>query len=256
MDEITKISVLSWNVNSIRARLELLLKVIADNSPDIILLQETKVTDDLFPFDAFENLPYNISVHGQKSYNGVAIFSKSPIEDVEFGTFSSEARLINCFTYGLYVSSIYVINGQEVGCNKYYDKLNFFDYLKDFFHDKSKDFSLIGGDFNVTSDDHDVYNPKLWKERITSSRAERQKFHEFLDSGYKDTFRSFNPLNIYTWWDYRHNAIETGRGLRLDYLLSSPSLSPHIEDIKVLTSIRRADRTSDHAPLLCTLNRS
>lgn len=248
------IKIISWNVNSIRARLPLLLKLIAQFSPDILLLQETKAEDKNFPFELLSELNYNIANYGQKTYNGVAILSKFPIEDVEHGGFCDEARLVCCFTGGVVVTSVYVINGQEVGCDKYYKKLQFLGDLRAFLGGKLDCPTLVAGDFNVTFDDDDVYNPALWRERITCSALEREKFHELILSGYEDLFRKFNPIGTYTWWDYRHNAITSDRGLRLDYILANSALSPRISEIKVLKSFRSLPRPSDHAPILCTLD--
>lgn len=249
MDYKSEISITSWNVNSVRARLELVLSLIKEDNPDVILLQETKVINELFPREYFEEYGYNIALCGQKTYNGVAILSKFPVENIEISTFSNEARIVSCFSRGINFISVYVINGQEVGSPKYYEKLDFMDYLNNLLLHKASENTLIAGDFNITFDDNDVYNPKLWRNRITCSDAEREKLHNTLSVGYEDKFRSFNTLNTYTWWDYRHNSLSNNHGLRLDYILASKSLARKISNISVKKSMRAFPKTSDHAPI-------
>lgn len=251
---MNKISLISWNVNSIRARLPLFRDIIKKYSPDIITLQETKVQDQSFPFYELEDLPYNIMIHGQKTYNGVAIFSKSLVENQEIINISPEARFISCLTYGINILCIYVINGMEVGSAKYFEKLDFLDKAKEILREKNNENTIVCGDFNVTTDDSDVYDPKRFVEKITCSKLERDKFSGILSAGYIDKFREYNPKNTYTWWDYRHDSFSKDRGLRIDYVLCSKSISEKITNITTLKETRMAEKPSDHAALLCTID--
>lgn len=247
-------SIISWNVNSVRARIDLVLDLLEKHSPDVLMLQETKVIDELFPRTVFEDRNYNLAVHGQKSYNGVAILSKHPIDSVVHGQFSKEARIIACSTMGLNFVCVYVINGAEVGSLKYYEKLEFFDYLQYFLKNYSDKETIVAGDFNVTFDDLDVYDPLVWRGKITCSAPEREKLKNVISSGYSDGFRRFNPEHTFTWWDYRRESIEENRGLRIDYILSTPDTHDRIQGIKVLKEFRNREKPSDHAPLMMLIS--
>lgn len=250
---VTKI--ISWNINSIRARLEHLGHLLSEKSPDILLLQETKVTDELFPTSFIENFNYNYVINGQKAYNGVSIFSKHPIELITKnipGTNLNEARFLLCYTKDLILGNVYIPNGVEVGTEQYYYKLEFINNLKNVVDEyKDRDFILCG-DFNVTFDDYDVYNPKAWHEKNTCSTPERNAIKEFInDYTMIDSFRYINEnyKNQYTWWNYRALGYQKNYGLRIDYALTSASLKSEIIKSSILKEYREMERPSDHAPL-------
>ena len=247
--------IISWNINSVRARLEHLNAMISDENPDVILLQETKVTDELFPLSFLGQFNYNHVLHGQKAYNGVSVFSKSPIELISKnipGTNPDEARFLLCHTNNLVIGNVYIPNGVEVGAPQYYYKLEFINNLKNMVSNyKDNDFILCG-DFNVTFDDYDVYNPKAWKEKNTCSTPEREAIKTFINNDLMiDSFRHANKehYNQYTWWNYRAMGYTKNYGLRIDYALVSNSLKDRVVSSTILKKYREMERPSDHAPL-------
>lgn len=254
------LKIVTWNINSIRVRLPLLLSWLKETKPDIVLLQEIKTTDDQFPGEEIENLHYNIALYGQKTYNGVAILSKYPIEDLTRGIPGFEddqARYIEAVIKGVRVASIYVPNGSEVGSDKYVYKLKFLKALYD--HTKVlltyDEAFVLGGDFNVAPSDLDVYDPKEWHEQILCSTPEREGLRSILNLGITDSLRSTHPQEkeVYTWWDYRGGAWQNNFGLRIDHLLLSPQAADHLKQVVVNVALRGVEKASDHAPVLCEL---
>ncbi|MGL4825611.1 MAG: exodeoxyribonuclease III [Alphaproteobacteria bacterium] len=255
--------VATWNVNSIRARLPLVLKWLEEAAPDVVLFQETKVQDEAFPFQEFEHLPYNVQVFGQKTYNGIAIFSKFTLEDVVCGLptlegkdpLCQEARYLQAFTGGMQVASIYVPNGQAVGHEKYEAKHRFMkaltQHVGNLFHQEVP--LILGGDFNITPGDCDVYDAKAWREKILCSTPERQWLRELVYQGFTDPLQiHLDPApekNVFTWWDYRSGGWERGDGLRIDHLLLSPQACDRLAEAGVDQHVRGWDKTSDHAPV-------
>jgi exodeoxyribonuclease-3 len=254
------INVVTWNINSIRARLPLVLDWLKENAPDVVLLQETKVVDDQFPREEIENLNYNIALYGQKTYNGVAILSKFPLEDVVSGIPGFEddqARYIEAVTKGVRVASIYVPNGMAVGSDKYQYKLNFLKHL--YSHVQTllayDEAFLLGGDFNIAPQDQDVYDPTEWHEQVLCSTPEREGFRSLLYLGLTDALRALHPheKDLYTWWDYRGAAWQNNEGLRIDHFLLSPQAADHLTEVSVDKAVRALEKASDHAPVCCGL---
>lgn len=254
----------TWNVNSIAARLELALEWIKEKTPDIILLQEIKCIAERFPHDTFADLGYNLAINGQKSYNGVAILSKHPLEDVHYGFPEFEdtaARYVEAFTNGVRVASVYVPNGQDLTSDKFPYKLAFFHKLKEHLQAliAYKEKCLVGGDFNVAPTDADVYDPTKFKERILSSTPERVHFQQLLDVGFQDLIRVLHPENdskkedFFTWWDYRTGAWHRNHGVRIDHFLASPLAVEHVKAVGVDKEWRGKKRPSDHVPVWCEL---
>ncbi|MDZ5762419.1 Exodeoxyribonuclease III [Candidatus Cyrtobacter comes] len=260
-------SVVSWNVNSIGARINAVSELIPTTSPDIILLQEVKCISDAFPYSAqcFEH--YNINVHGQKGYNGVAILSKQRQEEVIFGIpgfeheFAAEARyvesLISLNSIPVRVISVYVPNGSEVNSEKFLFKLDFFNALKgrlSYLLSQGENL-LVCGDMNVALDDLDVHDPSYMKDQLCFSIEERKALRSILNLGLYDSFRILNPhLKKFTWWDYRKNSFQYDRGLRIDYILVSSHLCDMINKCYIEATVRGWERPSDHAPLFCEFN--
>lgn len=251
----------TWNVNSIRARLLILTGWLQSNQPDIILLQETKCLNDVFPRQEIEDLGYNIAMYGQKTYNGVAILSKSPIEDICYGlpTFNDDlqARYIEAVVGKIRVASVYVPNGQEVGSPAYTYKLNFLQNLHIHLQKllEYDEICLIGGDYNIAPTDKDVHDPKKWSGKILCSDLERKAFHGLCHLGYQDALRLYHDeVGPFTWWDYRAQAFPLNQGLRIDHLLLSPAAVDYIQECQVDTHPRSLEKTSDHAPVWCRLN--
>lgn len=226
----------------------------------MVLLQETKATDNQFPREEIETLNYNIALYGQKTYNGVAILSKFPIEDITTGIPGFEdvqARYIEVVVKGIRVASVYVPNGMAVDSEKYRYKLDFLHHLKA--HVQTlltyEEAFVLGGDFNVAPQDIDVYDPKEWHEKILCSAPEREGFRAIAYLGLTDALRALHPheKDLYTWWDYRGGAWQNNEGLRIDHLLLSPQAADHLTDAFVDKEIRSADKSSDHAPVMCQL---
>lgn len=252
--------IVTWNVNSVRARLPIVTSWLASYKPDVVLLQELKCVNEAFPLQEIEDLGYNVALLGQKTFNGVGILSKSPIEDVIYGlpsfTEDDQARYIEAIIGSVRVASIYVPNGQEVGSEKYAYKLNFLGHLKDHLEKllAYEEICVIGGDFNIAPTDSDVYDPKEWEERILCSSAERSAFRSILNLGYQDALRLYHQgVGPFTWWDYRAGAFPNNQGLRIDHFLLSPEASDIIIDCQVDTLPRGLDKASDHAPVWCQL---
>ena len=252
------VTLATWNVNSIRARLPLILSWLKEKDVDTVLLQETKTTDETFPWEPIEDLGYNIAHLGQKTYNGVALLSKHPIEDVQRGVPGFEddqARYIEAVTHNIRVASVYVPNGMAVGSEKYAYKLDFLNHL--YTHIKTlltyDEAFVMGGDFNIAPADNDVYDPQEWHERILCSTPEREALRSLLYLGLTDGLRALHPHNgdLYTWWDYRRGAWQNDHGLRIDHFLLSPQAADRLKKASVDKDARGLEKASDHAPVMC-----
>ena len=250
----------TWNVNSVRARLPILCKWINQNKPDILLLQETKTTDNTFPRLEIEDLGYNLAIHGQKSYNGVAILSKSPIEDIIYGLPGNEnddqARYIECFTGGIRVASIYLPNGNPTNGPKFQYKLKWMQCLLS--HAKSllahEEAVVLGGDYNVIPTEGDVYDPVSWQEDALFRIESREAFRAIIHLGYTEAFRAINKqTGIYSFWDYQKGRFQRDEGLRIDHFLLSPEAADILETCTIDRKPRAWERASDHTPVLCQL---
>lgn len=272
---MSKISIGTWNVNSIRARFEQVESVLRDNPIDILLLQETKTQDKDFPEFFFKDLKYNFVYRGQKSYNGVAIVSKFPI-DVSINSLPSysvdsddlEARYveagININKKYLTVASVYVPMGgstEDVKLEKskrFIYKLSFFDrlisHLKTF--DLENDFILFGGDFNVANEEIDLFNPKANINKVGFHDEERIRLKKFISTGgFLDLYRKINGNKIeYTWWDYRTKAFDRDLGWRIDYLFGSNKIVQNLIDCRILKYARGMEKASDHTIVLAEIN--
>jgi exodeoxyribonuclease III len=245
----------TWNVNSVRARLPRVLDWLAERRPDVVCLQETKCRDEEFPAEALEDQGYHLSFHGQRTYNGVAILSKRPIEDVVRGLpdsgFDDDRRVLGCVIGDLMVIDVYVVNGQEVGSAKYEYKLAWLSRLRE--HLARLDLSekvILTGDFNITFDDRDVYDPARWREKILCSTPEREALARITELGFVDAFRRFEEgPGHYTWWDFRTRAYPD-RGLRIDHFLLSEPAQAACRRVWIDSAYREGERPSDHAPVL------
>ncbi len=251
----------TWNVNSVRARLPRLVAWLSGRRPDVVCLQETKVVDDDFPFGELEAIGYRCTVHGQKTYNGVAILSRAPATDVTRGLPGdgpdAERRLLAATIGDVRVVSAYAPNGGEVGSEKYAFKLAWFRRLREFLDtacDPGAPLALCG-DLNVAPEDRDVYDPELWRGQILCSEAERAAFRELLSWGAVDTLRLHRAEGgLFTWWDYRNGAFHRGWGLRIDHVLASPGLASRCNGIEIDRDARKGEKPSDHAPLVATFS--
>ncbi|MDA1221644.1 MAG: exodeoxyribonuclease III [Planctomycetota bacterium] len=252
--------IVTWNVNSVRARLPRLLPWIEENTPDVLCLQETKVVDDLFPCEPLEDLGYNVAVHGQKTYNGVAILSRHGIEAVVKGFpddgEDAQARVIGCAVEDVLVLNLYVPNGSSVGSDKYDYKLDWLRRLRAFLdatYDPSEKI-VVCGDFNITFDDRDVHDPEKWHEKILCSTPERDALRNVMDFGLSDALRKHHDeAGIYTWWDMRGGSFPRDFGLRIDHFLMSGAALDACTAVEVDREARKGKGPSDHAPVIATL---
>ena len=252
----------TWNVNSVRARLPRVLEWLEAASPDVVLLQETKVEADAFPADPIGDLGYNIAARGEPSgRNGVAILSKSPIEDQVDGLpgdpDDSEARWLEAFTGGLRVVSVYVPNGTEVGSERFAFKLAFLERMRARAASLLEDDApfVIGGDMNVAPYPIDVYDPEALEGTICYHPEERARLRALLHLGLSDAFRMIEPRtrDAFSWWHYQGRSWKANEGLRIDHLLLSPEAADRLAGAGIDRAVRGMKQPSDHAPVWCEL---
>ncbi len=235
--------------------MERLVAWLVEHRPDVVCLQETKCVDEKFPREPIEELGYNVEVFGQRTYNGVAILSRAPFDDVErgFPGDGGEARALGATIGDLMVLNLYVVNGQSVGSDRYRDKLAWLGKLAEHVRDRypMDEKVVLCGDFNITFDDRDVWDPDRWRERILCSTPEREALAGLMEVGLRDAVRKFTDEGgIYTWWDFRTFAIKRNRGLRIDHFLLSPPAFDACIGIDVDVATRKAEKPSDHAPVI------
>jgi exodeoxyribonuclease III len=251
---MTKVA--TWNVNSIKARLPRVTEWLKAAKPDVVLLQETKCEDASFPRSEIEDLGYNLALCGQKTYNGVAILSKSPIEDVTCDLpgddNDSQSRYIEGFTCGLHVASIYLPNGNPVDSDKFPYKLAWLDRLER--HAESllanEEKLVLGGDYNVCPTDSDVYDPAGWADDALCRLESRKGFRKVLYLGLTDAWRAQHPqTQAFSFWDYQGGAWQKDHGLRIDHLLLSPQAADRLKDSGIDRDPRGKEKASDHTPV-------
>ncbi|MDP5109912.1 MAG: exodeoxyribonuclease III [Rickettsiaceae bacterium] len=253
--------IVTWNINSIKIRLNHLREFITEHNPDIICLQELKCETDKFPSEELSDLPYNLYIHGQKSYNGVAILSKIPADEVitKFpdNPIPEQARFIECSfdtPIGfLRVISLYAPNGGEVGSEKFAIKLDFYDAFINYIKSK-KSFEeklFIGADYNIAPFDTDVYSPDNLRDTTCFTLTEQRKLRTILNDGFVDNFRAKHPhKRDFSWWDYRAGAFEQNNGMRIDTIISTSNALQNLEDCIIDYKTREKRQPSDHAPVI------
>lgn len=248
--------IVTWNVNSIKSRLEHLQKYLGENSPDVVLLQELKCVDEAFPAMEIEDLGYNIAVHGQKTYNGVAILSKHPIEDVRRGLpgddADEQARYIEAVIGEYRIVNIYVPNGQAPDSDKFQYKMRFYDRLRAHIAEllTYEEKLIIGADYNVAPADLDVYDPAKARGSVCFHPQEHRKFESLINLGLTDAFRALHPNEQkFSWWDYRAGSFQKNEGLRIDHLLLSPQAADKLLECDIDMQPRAWQKPSDHAPV-------
>lgn len=254
-------SVATWNVNSIRPRLPHLLTWLKTAQPDIALLQETKLVNESFPTMEIEELGYHLAFHGQKSYNGVAILSKLPLEDIVTrlpgDDADEQARYIEAVASSSHgavrIASVYVPNGQAIDSEKFPYKLKFLERLRDHFATLQfyGEFFVAGGDYNVSPYPLDVHDPASMEGRICFHPEERARMRALHHLGLYDAFRIAHPASRqFTWWDYRENARVANLGLRIDHLMLSAPAVDRLQSVAIDEYTRDWDKPSDHAPVI------
>lgn len=253
-------TVATWNVNSLRARLDHLRTWLADRPLDVVALQETKVRDADFPLADLAAMGYQTLFAGQKSYNGVAILSKEPAELVATdipGFPDPQRRVLAARVCGFTLVDLYVPNGSAVGTDKYAYKLAWLDALGDWLAGliAAGEPLMVVGDFNIAPDDRDVHDPEAWRGKILCSDEERARLNRLFTLGLTDVFRRFEqPPQTYSWWDYRAGGFRRNEGLRIDLVLASPALAARCAACTVDIGPRRWEKPSDHAPVVVELD--
>ncbi len=246
----------SWNVNSLRVRLPQVLDWLQRQQPDILALQETKLPDDQFPLEPLQEAGYTALFAGQKSYNGVALLSRSAASGATItdlpGMDDPQRRVLGAAFGELYVLNLYVPNGQAPDSDKFDYKLAWLNRLNSFLVEQLQHYPrlIVLGDFNIAPEERDVHDPKAWENSVLFSPPERAAFRALLDLGLTDTFRLFpQPQASYSWWDYRMNAFRRNIGLRIDHILASSALAPLCRNATIDKAPRALERPSDHAPV-------
>jgi exodeoxyribonuclease-3 len=250
------LKIASWNVNSLRVRLEHILSWLTVQQPDVLALQETKIPDKLFPQDVFSAAGYYSLFAGQKSYNGVAILSKKPLSDVmtyNIALAPLEQRSLFAALAGLRICNIYVPNGAHISSIKYQYKLSWLDKLQQIIALELIKYPqlLIVGDFNIAPADIDVYDPLVFKDALLCSVPERQQLQKLSALGFTDCYRHHHPIDqSYTWWDYRLNAFKRNLGLRIDHIFMSHALLGFSNSCSIDREPRCWTRPADHTPIV------
>ncbi len=246
----------SWNVNSLKVRLPHVLAWVDGAQPDVLALQETKLTDDRFPVQELADEGYHSVFSGQKTYNGVAILSREealdPVTDIP-GLDDPQRRILAVTVGEVRIVNLYVVNGSEVGSEKFEYKLHWLEQVTAWLAREIEEFEnvIVLGDFNIVPDDRDVHDAESWREKILCSTPEREALGKILELGFQDTFRLFEQAErTWSWWDYRMNAFRRKMGLRIDLILASKAMSQRCTASYVDIEPRRQDRPSDHAPAI------
>lgn len=250
----------TWNVNSLGVRLPHLLQWLAQQPVDVLALQELKVADEKFPHDALRAAGFHAASFGQKSYNGVALLSRQPLRDVERLTpcaGDDSARLIAATVDApggaLRVASVYFVNGQAPGTEKFDYKMRWLDALHGWLQGELARHGrlLLMGDFNIAPEDADSHAPQALAHTVCHTPQEKAHFARLLALGMADAFRLFpQPAGSYTWWDYRQASFRRNQGLRIDHILASRALAPQVRACTIDRTPRTWERPSDHAPML------
>ena len=246
----------TWNVNSLSVRLPQVIEWLQNTSTDVLALQETKLTDDRFPHDVFEQIGYQSACFGQKTYNGVAIISKSALTDIVCNNpdfEDAQARILSATVEGMRFVCAYFPNGQAPGTEKFEYKMKWLTALQDMLKAGLEKHPrlILTGDFNIAPGDEDVYDPIAWKDQILCTPEERKHFQQLLSLGLHDAFRLFEqPPKSWSWWDYRNLAFRKNQGLRIDHILVSDALKPFVQACSIDKQPRKNERPSDHTPVV------
>jgi exodeoxyribonuclease-3 len=250
----------TWNVNSIRARQGRLLAWLERTKPDVVCLQELKVTDEAFPFDPLREAGYAAAVNGQRTYNGVAVLARTEPEDVERGFGDggddAQARFVAARVGNLQVASVYVPNGTEVGSDRWTYKLEWLRRLRAWLdrRDPKTNLLAVAGDFNVAPEARDVYDPPAWETTVLFHPEGRRALEAVRAWGLVDAFRLHHDgPGFYSWWDYRMLAFPKGRGLRIDHVFLSEALAGRCTGASIERNERKGKQPSDHAPVVVEL---
>lgn len=263
----TALKIATWNVNSVRTRLSHVVNWLQSHPVDVLCLQETKVVDEKFPCEPFADLGYHTYVFGQKSYNGVAILSRSPLNNVSLGfssilgdrvaVFDEQKRVMAGAIAGIRVVNLYVPNGSAVGSEKYTYKLRWLAVLQDYLKAillEQPGALLVCGDFNIALEDIDIHDPAGREQEVMATDLERQALRAVLDLGLADVFRKFTQGGgYYSWWDYRQAAFRRNLGWRIDHIYLTPDLYGQAIACTIDIEPRKLEQPSDHVPVTVEL---
>jgi exodeoxyribonuclease-3 len=251
----------TWNVNSVKARKDRLLSWLDKHAPDVLCLQETKTEDAGFPLDEVRARGYEAVLHGQRTYNGVAILSKTPLSNIRVGLSDDhedpQARMLSATVSGVRMVSAYVPNGGEPESEKWAYKLAWLERLSRYLerHHKPEEPLVLCGDLNIAPDDGDVARPDEWRDTVLCLPAVRHAFQRLLGWGLADVFRAQHPEGgIYSWWDYRMLGFPKNNGLRIDHVLATGVLASRCTHAFVDRDERKGKLPSDHAPVVATFD--
>ena len=245
--------IVTWNVNSLKVRLEQVQNWLTDNQPDVLCLQETKTEDVNFPLEALQQAGYHVVFSGQKTYNGVAIISKIPATDVQVGLPNFEdvqKRVLAATINGVRIINVYIPNGESVESDKYQYKLAWLAALQAWIKTELQRYPKLAllGDYNIAPEDRDVHDPAAWAGKVLCSKAERDVFQGLQQLGLRDAFRLFEQAEkSYSWWDYRMMGFRRNHGMRIDHILISAAIKCSACNID--KAPRKLERPSDHTPV-------
>ena len=249
----------TWNVNSLKARLEHVLTWLQDKQPDVLCLQELKMTNENFPLAAINDAGYQVVFSGQKTYNGVAILSRNTLTDIvlDLPNYDDPQRRVLAGTLNdIRIINLYVPNGSSVDSDKYIYKLAWLEKLHDYLQRQLEQYKnlVVLGDFNIAPKNRDVYDPVAWEGQVLVSQPERAALQKLMDLGLVDTFRLFHQDQQYSWWDYRQAAFRRNMGLRIDHILASTPFATQCIAAEIDKIPRKWERPSDHAPVMAEFN--
>jgi exodeoxyribonuclease-3 len=250
----------TWNINGVKARIDNLVHWLRESVPDVVLLQEIKSVDDAFPVEPIEELGYNIAVNGQKGFNGVAILSKCPLEDIRRGLPGMEGddqarfltALISTGSGVFRLASAYMPNGNPIGTEKFSYKLRWLERAEEWARSElmNEEALVIGGDFNIIPEPIDAKNPEAWVTDALFQPQPRAAFRRLAALGLTDAVRAANDSGgIYTFWDYQAGAWQKNHGIRIDFLMLSPEAADHLETVGIDRHVRAWEKPSDHVPV-------
>lgn len=261
-NRISSMKIATWNVNSLKVRLPQVLDWLQQETPDVLCLQELKMEDKVFPVAEIEAAGYGAVFNGQKTYNGVAILVRKPLEiecvarGIE-GFEDEQRRAISATVAGVRVVCVYIPNGQSLESDKYQYKLRWLDALAHWLMTEMQTYPHLAllGDYNIAPEDRDVHDPAAWQGQVLCSEPERAAFRRLLDMGLVDAYRCFEqPEKSFSWWDYRMMGFRRNQGLRIDHILLSSTLAEKCTASVIDKAPRRLERPSDHAPVVACLS--
>jgi exodeoxyribonuclease III len=251
----------TFNVNSVKARLPRVLEWLEETTPDVVVLQEIKCVDEAFPRLEFESMDYHLAVHGQKTYNGVAILSRHPLEDVKCGLpgdpTDEQARYIEATIKGVRVCGLYLPNGNPIDTEKFPYKLGWMDRLISHIRDNLLPMEMpviLGGDYNVCPTDMDVYDPVRFSNDALCQPESRARFRTMLNLGLTEAWQSLHNEISYSYWDYQAGRWQKDEGVRIDHWLLSPQAADRLVGCEIDKKPRGQEKASDHTPVILELS--